>query len=265
MDIEDLNKHQLLLLTILVSFVTSIATGIVTVSLLQQAPSGITTTINQVVERTVEKVVPGDSKTVVKEVPVIVTEEALVVKAIEGSKNSVMKIMEVGNILTTNVASGFMVSPRGRIVSAMHSGFSASGRYQLVTNSGSVYPLDIVTTDDENKLVLYKVRDEKLEAFNKETSGIAPLKISTKDAIVGQTAIGISGGTSQGHSVAVSIVSSSLSTTTATSTQLRTNAATPDNLGGPLLDIHGEVIGVSVASGVGVDKSLVQLLLDSVK
>ena len=264
MDIEDLNKHQLLLLTILVSFVTSIATGIVTVSLLQQAPSGITTTINQVVERTVEKVVPGDSKTVVKEVPVIVTEEALIVKAIDGSKNSVVKIMEVGNILTSNVASGFMVNPRGRIVSAMHSGFSPSGRFQLVTGTGGVYPLEIVTTDDVSKLVVYKVKDEKLEAFNKETGGITPLKISGKDVIVGQTAIGISGGSQQGHSVAVSIISSSMSAA-ATSTQLRTNAATPDNLGGPLLDIHGEVIGVAVTSGVGVDKSLVQLLLDSVK
>ena len=38
MDLEHLNKTQIILLTLLVSFVTSIATGIVTVSLLAQAP-----------------------------------------------------------------------------------------------------------------------------------------------------------------------------------------------------------------------------------
>jgi hypothetical protein len=60
MDLEQLTKHQTLLLTLLVSFVTSIATGIVTVSLMDQAPEGVTRVINQIVERTVETVVPAN-------------------------------------------------------------------------------------------------------------------------------------------------------------------------------------------------------------
>ena len=79
---EDLNKNQIILLTLLVSFITSIATGIVTVSLFEQAPQGVTRTINRVVERTVERVVPGETTSIIKEVPVIVTEEELIVKAI---------------------------------------------------------------------------------------------------------------------------------------------------------------------------------------
>src|SRR6185369_2564049 len=63
MDIEDLSKSQLLLLTILVNFVVSIATGVLTVSLLDAAPTTVTQTVNRIVDHTIE--------TVTTQVPVI--------------------------------------------------------------------------------------------------------------------------------------------------------------------------------------------------
>jgi hypothetical protein len=60
MNIEDLNKSQLILLAILISFVTSIATGITTVTLMDQAPKSVTLPITRVVQQTVEKIVPAE-------------------------------------------------------------------------------------------------------------------------------------------------------------------------------------------------------------
>lgn len=59
MDIKDLNKAQLILLAVLLSFVTSIATGITTVTLMQQAPASVTVPITRIVRETVEKIVPA--------------------------------------------------------------------------------------------------------------------------------------------------------------------------------------------------------------
>jgi hypothetical protein len=55
-DIKELNKTQLILLSLLITFVVSIATGIVTVSLMNQMPDEVPQTINNVIQRTIEKV-----------------------------------------------------------------------------------------------------------------------------------------------------------------------------------------------------------------
>jgi hypothetical protein len=59
MDIKELNKSQLILLALLLSFVTSIATGITTVTLMERAPNSVTVPLTQIVRETVEKVVPS--------------------------------------------------------------------------------------------------------------------------------------------------------------------------------------------------------------
>ncbi len=84
-EIKDLNKTQLILLAFLLSFVTSVATGIVTVTLMDQAPAAVSQTINRVVQQTVEKVVPGSSKVQT----VVVKEDDLVVDAVTKTRENI--------------------------------------------------------------------------------------------------------------------------------------------------------------------------------
>lgn len=56
MNLEELSKSQLILLTILVNFVVSVATGVLTVSLLDQAPPIVAKTVTQIVDHTIETV-----------------------------------------------------------------------------------------------------------------------------------------------------------------------------------------------------------------
>ncbi|MSU45505.1 MAG: hypothetical protein EXS47_02680, partial [Candidatus Zambryskibacteria bacterium] len=93
---EDLNKHQIILLTLLISFVTSIATGIMTVSLLQEAPLEVTRNINRIVEKTIETVIPATiTLPGQKEVTtIVVKEEDLVIDSINKNVNSIVRIIE---------------------------------------------------------------------------------------------------------------------------------------------------------------------------
>lgn len=119
MEIKDLNKPQLIMLALLLSFVTSIATGITTVTLLQQAPASIVTPINNVVRETVEKIVPVPGKDSVQ--TVIIKEEDLIVDAISKNQDFVFRIVKdttdgEGKISEVSVGRGFVVSSEGIIV-----------------------------------------------------------------------------------------------------------------------------------------------------
>lgn len=101
MDIEQLNKSQTVLLTLLVSFVTSIATGIVTVALMEQGVTPVTQTINRVVERTKEVVVT-QPQVVTEEKTVVVRESDSIAGAIRKNTQSVVAIYAV----TTPASAG---------------------------------------------------------------------------------------------------------------------------------------------------------------
>ena len=107
---DDLSKQQLILLALLVSFVTSLATGIVTVSLMDQAPKGVVQTINKVVERTIERVVMQESQTAA----VAEVQKDTFVSVVDGISNSIVRVTEKNSDKIHG--QGIFIAPKGIIV-----------------------------------------------------------------------------------------------------------------------------------------------------
>jgi len=105
MDIEDLSKSQLLLLTILVNFVVSIATGILTVSLLAAAPTTVTQTVNRIVDNTIETIAAPIQTVVTKAPPQGPTTDELLTSAVSAGNARTVLIYK-GSTTTPAIAYG---------------------------------------------------------------------------------------------------------------------------------------------------------------
>lgn len=254
MDIEDLNKTQIILLTLLVSFVTSIATGIVTVSLVEQAPPGFTQTVNRVVERTVEKVVPtkqGNSTTV-KETTVVVKEEDLLTKSIEKNQGAIFSIKvkssnEDGTPAEVFLGWATLLSSDGVLVTDLAI-LGEGDSYISEDYSGKRREVTVMARDHSTGVALLKlVRAEGDKAVLNPTSLVDDSSVRP-----GQSAISFGGRNKR--SVAVGIISSVVKgdTGSASSTQplLKSVEASVNppsgTTGAPLTNIFGEMIGLSV-------------------
>ena len=148
MDIKDLNKPQLILIAVLLSFVTSIATGITTVTLMQRAPASFTAPINRVIRQTVEKIQQVEGKTTVQ--TVVVKEEDLVVDAIAKNKSSIFfaskeALDEEGKTIEVSAGRGFAISENGTVVVDGNL-VPDKGVYYLKNDSGK-FKADFISAD----------------------------------------------------------------------------------------------------------------------
>ncbi len=266
---DELNKNQIVLLVLLVSFVTSIATGIVTVTLLQQAPAAVTQTINRVVERTIEKTVPGDTKTetVIKEVPVIVTEEQLIVDVINSASPSVVRI--AGRDGTT-IGSGFIVGDAGMLASVSKlfpTRPADSEPYQVFLSQGRQGTARVVASKVDRGVTLLQLDPASLRDSRGDpvtVAQLAKLELAEAEALPGQTVVTIGVPDSGPITVSGGIVSGLFTNSTTGIATINTSAANQANLGGPLLNIRGKVIGISNDPGVALTSGMINAVLAGV-
>lgn len=92
MSLEELTKTQLILLVLLICFISSIATSIITTGLLAEAPIQTTQTINRIVQNTVEKVVPSTDSVVPEQI--VISDSELISSVYENSTSSIYKIKD---------------------------------------------------------------------------------------------------------------------------------------------------------------------------
>lgn len=231
---KDLNKSQLILLAVLLSFITSIATGITTVTLMQQAPVSVTTPINRVVQQTIEKIQQVEGKTVTQ--TVVVKEEDLVVDAIAKNKNTIFSITKEGYDLNGNfgeisAGTGFAISSDGVIVA---DALLVSGRgvYYAKNDSGK-FKADFVSTNNAGFSFLKvgaSVNGVDKLVFTVPTVGdISNMKIGQKILILGnEVSSSIFNGLNANNNIDLNVP--------------KTGA------GGLVLDLDGDALGIALSS-----------------
>ena len=263
MDIERLNKSQIVLLTLLVSFVTSIATGIVTVSLMEQAPPVIPQTINRVVERTIERVVPHETQTatvITTEKTVVVKETELISQAVARARPSMVRLHEVGAEKTVGdfAARGFVIAD-GHAIAAL--GKAVVGTMYLVPSGEKNIEAKVVKVDAEWGLALLSLS----EPDNAHTPAAA---IGTGAVTLGQTVIAITG--NAGLKVMNGIVTAANESKTESGEIVQSSFETNMTdttlvLGSPILNTDGAVIGMYAGTEKVVPSAALAALMRSLK
>lgn len=156
--IEDLNKTQLILLTLLVSFITSIATGIITTTLLAEAPVSVTQTINKVVERTIETVAPESTAKYV-----LSADDKKLLEAVNRAISVSVEIREKNAATSTPSILGIIVSEDGLVV-ASSKGIKADGAYQAILPSEAVVDLELVRAEEADNTAVFRIIEKETKA-----------------------------------------------------------------------------------------------------
>lgn len=244
MDIEQLSKSQIVLLTLLVSFVTSIATGIVTVSLMDQAPPAIAQTVNRIIERTVEKVVPQGqtaATVVTQEKTVVIKESALISEMVGRVESSVVR-------LYTNVESpeflgvGVVMDGSGTIVSGASVGDAESALVELADKSRvRAY---VSSKDAEAGFTKFATATTTVDA---KPIAWKPASVASSDPVLGTTVIALAGKTvtriASGIVTAITPVSEK-----GNAVLIETDVSSDSILAGsPIFDVDGRFLGFSTA------------------
>ncbi|HRY62566.1 MAG TPA: serine protease [Candidatus Paceibacterota bacterium] len=272
---EELNKTQIILLAIFITFVTSVATGVVVVTLLDQAPQGITQTVNRVVERTVEKVVsPGQvERTEVKQ---IVREDDTVVSSVQTAKQALVKVVRQGATSDVGLSNpelqtasfystfalsedvsrvGFVVSGDGLVISSNEL-LGGLGSVYFALSGDTKYNLKFIKSDDKAGIALFSIENppKNLVSLN---------ALSIDQVSLGQTVMTL-GFDSGMNTLAMGYISGLKTGNASTTPVIKTSIRPTENWNGrPLIDINGFLIGMYGGDNEIIPYITIKNLIDS--
>lgn len=230
MNIEELSKAQLLLLTILVNFVMSVATAILTVSLLDHAPAFVTQTVNRVVERTIETVTAA-APTSIMQAPAPSNQD-LVTAAIGAAASRVVAIYatETGTS-TPAVSVGTFLPKQGVVVTAAQ---DLLPKNALIEFTNGTHQKALLSRQG-GQLAVYSFAD------NATLPKIASVNlIPSTDLRLGQTVLAVSTDGSASTGIIARVSAKGIRTTL------------PDiGVGSAAVDLYGNLVGIATGATPG--------------
>lgn len=302
---EDLNKQQFIVLVILVSFISSLVTGIVTVSLMNQAPSQITQTIQKVIERSASlenpqeplkkeetkelevgalsrDVLIGDivnrispavvSVVATKDIPVI--EQYYINPFSDGVFGKIFPELQIPQYRQNGTekrqvssGTGFFVSDDGFLVTNKHVVADRQAEYSIITNDNKTFSVKVLAYDPIHDMAVLKV----------EGKDFSHISFGNSDSVkIGHTAIAIGNALGEfQNTVSIGVISGLKRNVTASgggagveelTDVIQTDAAiNPGNSGGPLLNLKGEAIGLNTAMAQGAQNIGFALPINQIK
>jgi serine protease Do len=204
------------------------------------------------VERTIEKVVPatGGEKTITKETTtVVVKEEDLIIDAINKSSQSIVRI--TAGAANTFYGLGLVVTKEGMLV-ADRRAFDRNISYSVTLPDGKKYSLSPEIPKQSSSVVFFKIVKSKTD-----TSEFTPAIFGNSDTLqLGQSVIAIAGVAS--NSIATGRVSALKKTEDKPNNPgyislIETDVVIKDiAMGGPLLNLSGQVVGLNTANITGI-------------
>ncbi len=231
MNIEELSKSQLILLTILVNFVTSVATGILTVSLLDRAPAFVTQTVNRVVERTIETVAQV-APTAIIQAPAPSNQD-LVTAAIGAAATRAVVIYSAETGTSTPAISVGTYIPKARAVATAAQ--DVLPKEALIEFPGGLY-IPASLAHEGGGVTIYGFADGA--ALPK---AVSPSLVATNDLKLGETALAIGADGSASTGIVARVNSKGIFTTL------------PDiGAGSAAVNLSGNLIGIGAGGTPGL-------------
>ncbi len=162
--------------------------------------------------------------------------------------------------------SGFIISFDGLIATNKHVVSDTKASYTVLTNDGKKYDAEVLARDPARDFAVLKIKADNLPI----------LKLGDSDSIrLGQTAIAIGNALGEfRNTVSVGVISGLARNITASGGGaiekiegvIQTDAAiNQGNSGGPLLNLKGEAIGISVATALGAQNIGFAIPINQVK